>query len=370
MTQNWPPAPGQQWPGSSGWNPPASSWPPPPPPPSALPQPGAAFSQQPSYGTPGSFTPPPPRRRNPFLTILGGAVFVVIAAFFAVTLLNYLGGDEDTATPGSDPSYHQVSDVPAPDYNPPAIPQPKTYEQATAWMQKNAIYREDVPVPTNCVVPAINSANASTAELENHLNKLTACLWGVWDPPMTSAGFVLPRPPATVYSSEITTPCGKTESGNAFYCAVDQHIYYATDLPDILPKSIRNKPFVTDAVMAHEFGHAIQARTGILVSEKAWEQKGSEADGRVYSRRTEVQADCFAGLWVNAIAKASGVTASDEDNLTYLFFTIGDDQLTGKANYDGDHGLGKNRQSWFTVGLGTSQIGKCNTFTASANAVR
>lgn len=295
---------------------------------------------------------------------------MVIAAFFVVTLLNYLGGDESTGTPGSDPTYHEVSSVPAPDYNPPAIPQPKTYEQATAWMQKNAIYREDVPVPTNCVVPAINSANASTAELEKHLNQLTACLWGVWDPPMTSAGFVLPRPPATVYSSEITTPCGKTESGNAFYCAVDQHIYYASDLPDILPKSIRNKPFVTDAVMAHEFGHAIQARTGILVSEKAWEQKGSEADGRVYSRRTEVQADCFAGLWVNAIAKASGVTASDETNLKYLFFTIGDDQLTGKANYDGDHGLGKNRQTWFTVGLDTSQIGKCNTYAASANAVR
>jgi predicted metalloprotease len=358
-------------PSYQSWGQPTSAWGAPPPPPPPPPGGFVPAYQQPGYGVPpGRFAPPPPRKKgNPLLAVLGGLAFVLILGFFVVALTNYLNAGGGGGN-GNDPTYHQVNNVPAPDYNPPAIPQPKTYDQATTWMEKNAIYTKNVPVPTNCTVPYLDPTTASTTELEDHLNQLTACLWGVWEGPMTQAGFELPRPPATVYTSAITTPCGKADLGNAFYCGADQHIYYAKDLPKILPPKIRTKPFVTDAIMAHEFGHAIQARTGILIAEKAWEQKAGEAEGRVFSRRTEVQADCFAGLWVNAVAKASKLTPSDFDNLKYLFYNIGDDVLTGEANYDGDHGLSKNRQAWVTIGLGTDQIGKCNAFVAPKDAVR
>ncbi len=323
---------------------------------------------QPPYGVPGVFPQPPKPRKNPLLAVIGGGVFVLILGFFLIALVNYLNGGGGGG--GNDPTYHQVNNVPAPDYNPPAIPIPKTYEQATDWLRQNAIYDQSVPVPTNCTVPHVDPTTASNAELEEHLGQLTACLWGVWEGPMTEAGFKLPRPPATVYSAKITTPCGEAETGNAFYCAADQHIYYASDLPRILPTKIRTKPFVTDAIMAHEFGHALQARTGILVAGNAWEQKSTKADARVFSRRLEVQADCLAGMWVNAVSKASNVTDADIDNLKFLFNSIGDDVLTGKPNYDGDHGLGKNRQAWATIGLGNSQIGKCNTYVAPASEVR
>jgi uncharacterized protein len=322
------------------------------------------------YGQPGSFPQPPVQRKNPLLAVIGGLVFVVILGFFVIALFNYLSGGGGGDTTGTDPTYHQVTDVPEPDFSPPDIPSPKSYDQATTWMQKNAIYDQSVPVPTNCVMPYIDSTTASTAELEQHLNTLTGCLWGVWEGPVTQAGFQLPRPPATVYTTKITTPCGKADTGNAFYCAADQHIYYAQDLYKILPASLRKKPLVTESIMAHEFGHALQARTGILIAEKAWEQNSSEAAARVYSRRTEVQADCMAGMWVNAIAKASKITTADEDNLKSLFYNIGDDVLTGKADYDGDHGLGKSRQAWITIGLNNSQIGKCNSYVASPSQVR
>lgn len=373
MTQTWgAPTPRPQMPSYQSWGQPVA-WgapPPPPPPPDSF-TPGYP---QPLYGAPGNFAPPPPptprKRGNPLLAILGGLAFVLILGFFVVALSNYLNGGGGGGGGGNDPSYHQVDNVPAPDYNPPAIPQPKTYEQATTWLEKNALYKETVPVPTNCTVPYLDPTTASTTQLEDHLNQLTACLWGVWEGPMTKAGFQLPRPPSTVYTTAITTPCGKADLGNAFYCGADQHIYYAKNLPSILPPKIRTKPFVTDAIMAHEFGHAIQARTGILISDKAWEEKAGEAEGRVFSRRTEVQADCFAGLWVNAVAKASNLTSADFENLKFLFYNIGDDVLTGEPNYDGDHGLSKNREAWVTIGLSTDQIGKCNSYVAPKDSVR
>jgi predicted metalloprotease len=387
VTQNWGvPNQGQQWPTSQGWNRQPNAWGPPTTPtqfpPQAPPVPPGTFGpvgafgapQQPpgypqQYGQPGSFPPPRAPRKNPLLAVIGGGVFLLILGFFMIALVNYLNGDTP-GQPGNDPTYHQVTNVPAPDYSPPTVPAPNSYEQATTWMQKNAIYNQSVPVPTNCTVPYIDSTTASTADLEKHLNQLTACLWGVWEGPTTTASFKLPRPPATVFTTDITTPCGKTGTGNAFYCAADQHIYYAQDLYRILPTSVRKKPFVTEAIMAHEFGHAIQARTGILIAEKAWEQKDSAAEARILSRRTEMQADCFAGLWVDAVAKASNLTSSDLDSLKFLFFNIGDDVLAGDANYDGDHGLSKNRQAWLITGLGNSQIGKCDTYTAAASQVR
>jgi uncharacterized protein len=303
------------------------------------------------------------------VAVLGGGVFILLLSFFGIALMNYLNAD--TGTPaGGDPTYHQVTNVPEPDYNPPALPQPKTYEQATTWMKNNAFYSQTTPVPTDCVVPYLNATTASTSQLEDHLNELTACLWGVWNSPITAAKFELPRPPVTVYTTEITTPCGKTEKGNAFYCGADQHIYYSQDLYTIIPAKVRTKPFIPEMIMAHEFGHALQGRTGILIAESAWQQKSSEAEARVLSRRTEVQADCFSGMFINAVAKASNLTDADFENLKYMVNSIGDDSLTGDANYDGDHGLGRTREAWFTTGLSTDEVGKCNTYTAPASKVR
>lgn len=294
----------------------------------------------------------------------------MILGFFVITLMNYLNPGDTDSVPGTEPTYHQVGDVPKPDYNPPALPQPQSYSQATTWMKKNALYSEETPVPTNCVLPKIDASRASAGELESHLNTLTACLWGVWEGPTTAAGFELPRPPVTVYDTEITTPCGKTETGNAFYCSADQHIYYAQDLYTVVPAKVRREPFVADMIMAHEFGHAIQARTGILISESAWQQKSSEAEARAFSRRTEVQADCFSGMFINAVAQASELSDDDFSNLKYLANSIGDDVLSGDPSYDGDHGRGSSRKAWFTIGLSTDQIGKCNTFSAPASQVR
>jgi predicted metalloprotease len=132
----------------------------------------------------------------------------------------------------------------------------------------------------------------------------------------------------------------------------------------------RNK-WAADVVMAHEFGHALQARTGILISSHALGQNsGSEATQLEMSRRLETQADCFAGMFTRAVSESWGIQPSDVPGIQATFAAVGDDTLTRNPNVVGNHGLARSRQYWGDAGLGTSAVGECNTFTANRSLVR
>ncbi|MDR1768770.1 MAG: neutral zinc metallopeptidase [Propionibacteriaceae bacterium] len=279
---------------------------------------------------------------------------------------------EPTATqasqsPTSQGTSSSEQGVPAPDSDPPPIPTVETYTEAAALLTDNAFYDQNSVGAVDCVVDQVDITSASTSQMEKHLNELTACLWRVWNPPVTGAGYELPRPPVTTYTKPITTGCGKADTANAFYCGADQRVYYAMDVYEVIPSSLRKAPFIADTILAHEFGHALQARTGILFAETAFSSssKVTEDEALDLSRRTEMQADCAAGMFTASVAAANSLDDADVDDLAKMIYSIGDDVLTGKTGYSYDHGLGKNRSTWFFVGVGAKSVGSCNTYTAS-----
>lgn len=419
MTQQWgngtQPGQGGQWPAQQNWNRPAQAWgaqpygqpaqqygqyppgqyPPgqyrpaqpygtqarAPYPQGQFPAPQAQFGQ-PAYGPPGGFPapgrgyPPGGPRRSPLRGLVLGLVLVVGMAFFGIALMNFLSGGSDIAGPGANQTATPAppennAPVPPPDTNPPEIPQPETYGEAETWLVENKVYQQSAPVPTNCTVPRIDITTASVGELTTHLNELTACLWRVWSGPLEAAGYQMPRPPVTVYTEPITTGCGKLDEVNAVYCAADQRVYYSQVLWKILPEDLQRDPFVVESVLAHEFGHGIQARTGILVSNIAFEQRAqTKAEENLFSRRLETQADCFAGMFTSAVGPSSGLSAADMTNLGEVFYNIGDDVLSGRPNVEGNHGLGRSRKAWFVTGQQNTLMGKCNTYTAATGSVR
>jgi predicted metalloprotease len=306
--------------------------------------------------------------------VLLGLVAVIAVGFFAISLQHYLTADVSVAQqPLPETVEPPAEQIPEPDFNPPDIPIPDTYEEARQWLDDNAVYAESVTVPTDCALTEVDATTAGVRELEDHLNNLTGCLWMVWHKPLEAAGFVMPRPPVTVYDQPITTACGDQDSINAVYCAGDQRVYYAQALHRVFPPEIGRIPFMPDMVIGHEFGHAIQARTGILISELAFEQQATEdkdtEQAEVLSRRAEQQADCLAGQFLQSVAQASGMTSDNLAGLQTVSANLGDDVLTGKPGYVGDHGSSEARQRWFTTGLTQTSIAQCNTWTVPDDQV-
>ena len=259
--------------------------------------------------------------------------------------------------------------VPPPDRNPPPIPVPQTYDQAEQWITKSAFYSQTTPVPVRCDSQPINVSTASDAQLKSHFEGLMECLVRVWEPPITSAGFTIVRPTVTIYGEELTTKCGKS-GVNAFYCSADQQVYYSNLLPEALPTVRRNK-WTADIVMAHEFGHALQARTGILISAAALGQdSGDKGTELQYTRRLETQADCFSGMFMRSVSQSIGVEQQDLDGILQIYVAIGDDELSGNPDIVGNHGLGRSREYWGNTGLSTNDVGKCNTFVVPSKYVR
>jgi len=306
---------------------------------------------------------PAPRRKSPLRLVL---LMVIVLTLGALGGLVISGLTSEASNVAYQNDNYQV---PPPDTSPPPIPVPETYEQAERWITDNRFYDQTAPAPVRCNSQPINVSTASDAQLKAHFEGLMECLVRVWEPPVTSAGFTIVRPTVTIYGEELTTKCGKS-GVNAFYCTADQQVYYSNLLPEALLPVRRNK-WTADVVMAHEFGHALQARTGILISAHALGQNsGDEGTDLQYMRRLETQADCFSGMFVRAVSQSIGVQQQDEDGILEIYVAIGDDTLSGKSDVVGNHGLARSRRYWGTVGLTTSAVAPCNTFVAPSKLVR
>ncbi|MBO0900537.1 neutral zinc metallopeptidase [Cellulomonas sp. zg-ZUI222] len=179
------------------------------------------------------------------------------------------------------------------------------------------------------------------------------------------------------FSGGIATGCGQASSSTGpFYCPADQGIYLDVTFFDLLQQQLgaQGGPLAEMYIYAHEYGHHIQNLTGVFDSADRG-GSGAESD----SVRVELQADCYAGMWVGDAA-----TREDpETGVTYLqpptreelaqaldaAATVGDDhiqQQSGGVNPDTwTHGSSEQRQKWFTIGYEQGSLAACDTFAAS-----
>ena len=128
---------------------------------------------------------------------------------------------------------------------------------------------------------------------------------------------------------------------NAFYCP--QGDFMAWDTDNLTNDLLDNfGPFTLAIVVAHELGHAIEARHGIL-------------DGQFITFVTEQQADCFAGAYTAHVQQGGSkdftVQASDLDNAIGGFLLIRDPVGTDTVNDVSAHGSAFQRINAFEDGL-------------------
>lgn len=318
---------------------------------------------QQQWGAPqggGGFPSGPKPKKSPLGKVLIAMVALAVVALGGLVLVNALGGVGEEAYQNED------YQVPEATKSIPEIPIPTTEDELITWREDSPIYQQSVPSPVRCELPELDMNNATDEQLDARLEANTACLMRVWEDPMTQAGFELYRPTVTVYADSIQTQCGTSEP-NAFYCAADQQLYFSNQLAEYVPAL--KKPFVTEMVMSHEFGHFLQGRTGIFAAYALDAQNQDESTALELSRRLEVQADCLAGQAVGATAQSLQLTDENMNDIYEGYRAVGDDTLSGDPNVEGNHGHAENRVYWGKIGVENTEVGKCNTFVAPADQV-
>jgi uncharacterized protein len=126
--------------------------------------------------------------------------------------------------------------------------------------------------------------------------------------------------------------------------------------------------FAQAYVIAHELGHHVQNRLGIM-SDVVQAQQQDPSQANELSIRLELQADCFAGVWGFTTFQRNLLESGDLEEGLRAAAAVGDDriqeQATGTVNPETwTHGSSEQRQRWFIRGFESGDPNSCDTFSA------
>ncbi len=192
----------------------------------------------------------------------------------------------------------------------------------------------------------------------------------VWNALFAQQGGQYRAPRLILFNDATPTACGMGQSAmGPFYCPPDEQVYIDLSFfRDLHQRFGAPGDFAQAYVIAHEVGHHVQNLMGLSEQVHKARQQLSEADGNAMSVRLELQADCFAGLWVHhAEGRFQFLEAGDVEEALTAAAAIGDDRLQRQAGgqvvpESFTHGSSAQRVQWFRTGLTQGQLAACDTF--------
>jgi predicted metalloprotease len=208
--------------------------------------------------------------------------------------------------------------------------------------------------------PAARREGPTTDQEGRFVRAVLATTEDVWTPIFKAAGRDYVRPTLVLYDGRGTnTACGLGQPAmGPFYCPGDQRIYIDTSFFDTLARRFGAPgDFAAAYVLAHEVGHHVQNQLGIL---REPGRGGNEA-----SVRTELQADCFAGVFAyHAGNRLKVLQDGDIEEGMKAAAAVGDDRIQRQSQGyvvpdSFTHGSSAQRVAAFRRGLQTGKPQDC-----------
>lgn len=189
----------------------------------------------------------------------------------------------------------------------------------------------------------------------------------VWGQIFRDSGEQYREPKLVLFRGATNSACGgATSAAGPHYCPVDQTIYMdETFFEELQQRFGGNTTDVAQAyVIAHEVGHHVQNQLGILQQRQDEERRDPDRANAI-SVKTELQADCFAGVWAHSLAQEKIIEQGEIQEALDQAAAVGDDRIQRRTQGQvtpetWTHGSSQQRVSWFSEGFETGAPGQCN----------
>jgi uncharacterized protein len=219
-------------------------------------------------------------------------------------------------------------------------------------------------------VPQVQNQTVSQNDEQiKNVKTILATTEDVWREIFRKNGGSYRDPKLIVFEGQTPSACGRASSSTGpFYCPGDDSLYLDMAFFRELKTEFKAPgDFAQAYVIAHEIGHHIQNLTGTMNKMTALQQRVSETDSNRLSVRLELQADCYAGVWGNAMKKKGQLEVGDLEEAIRAAAGVGDDMIQKRTQgyvvpESFTHGSAKDRATWFMKGFETGDFRQCATF--------
>jgi len=197
----------------------------------------------------------------------------------------------------------------------------------------------------------------------------TEDVWSAELPRQANVQYV--RPVLVLFSGRTQSGYGTAQAASGpFYCPLDRKLYLDTAFfAEMQQRFGGGGEFAYAYVISHEIGHHVQNLLGLLPKVQAAERDAQDpAVAKNLSVRTELMADCLAGVWANKMnERHANLDAKDIQQAARTASSIGDDRIAREAGRavvpdSFTHGTSEQRQRWLGTGLQQGAIAACITF--------
>lgn len=187
-----------------------------------------------------------------------------------------------------------------------------------------------------------------------------------WSEVFAGSGIEYVPAQTVLFSGATEAACGYASGAvGPFYCALDQMVYLDLAFFDTLQARFgaQGGPFAVAYVLAHEYGHHVQNLLGLLGA------GGGFQDRQQMSIYSELQADCFAGVWVYHSVETGYLAQVSNEEITQALdaaSAVGDDTVQRSTQgyvspETWTHGSSEQRRAAFIDGLQSGSPDSCET---------